>query len=88
MENEKREFKVGDIVLVKTWMNTTKYVINRVTKTQAISDVLNEDGTKRYSFKLRKTYYIWGEENGITRIGVTPVPIIAWNTNEYFLVEK
>ena len=88
MENEKREFKVGDIVLVKNWMGTTKYVINRVTKTQAISDVLNEDGTKRYSLKFRKTYYVWGEENGITRIGVTPVPIIEWNTNEYFLVEE
>ena len=56
-----KEFKVGDVLVVKNCFNTYKHTITRVTKTQAICDVKRSDGTG-YTARYRKVYEDY--ENG------------------------
>ena len=79
------EFKVGDKIRIKNCLSVNDIVINRVTKTQAMADVFNEDGSKRYTYKFRKEYDIWNKKT--MSIWVTPIPRIEWNTNSYFLIK-
>lgn len=78
-----KEFKVGDVLVVKNCFNTYKHTITRVTKTQAICDVKRSDGTG-YTARYRKVYEDY--ENG--KFHVDPIPYNMWNMNEYTVVPK
>ena len=80
---EQKEFKVGDVIIVKSWAGKHKYEVTRVTKTQAICEVKREDGTG-FTAKYKRKYSVYGSGN----YHVTPVPFIRWNTNEYTVVSK
>ena len=84
MFNEKqKEFKVGDVIIVKNWFGKRKHEVTRVTKTQAICEIKREDGTG-FTVKYKRKYLVG--ESGYCH--VTPVPFIEWNTNEYTVVSK
>ena len=80
---EKKEFKVGDVIVVKNWAATYRYEVTRVTKTQAICDIRRKNGTG-YTAKFRKEYSKY--DNGAFHI--TPIPRIEWNTNEYTVISE
>lgn len=92
-KEEKREFKVGDILLVSSWASICKYKVTRVTKTQAICEVKRSDGTS-FSSKYRKEYTVVSnddgkfetDENGRLMIFVHPIPYEQWNTKDYYLI--
>lgn len=78
------EFKVGDKIKMIAWYGSHIVVINRVTKTQAIADVFDNDGKIRYRYKFSKYYDIWDE--GTMRINVHPIPRVNYNTTDYYLI--
>ena len=83
IKTEHKQFKIGDKVIIKRRLGGDSIlIVNRLTKTQAICDVFNKDGKKRYSQKFRIDYT--KDENGYCC--VWPVPAIEWDTNIYKVV--
>ena len=82
-DEEQKEFKVGDVIIVKNWTGKRKYEVTRVTKTQAICEVKRDDGTG-FTVKYKKKYLAYG--SGYCH--VTQVPFISWNNSEYIVVSK
>lgn len=82
-ETENKEFKVGDVIVVKNCFTTYKLTVTRVTKLHAICDVKREDGTG-YTAKFKKVYSVGNSG----RCFVRPVPRIEWNTNEYTVISN
>lgn len=80
---EKKEFKVGDIIVIKNFATKYSIPVTRVTKTQAICEVKRKDGTG-YVQKFRKTY----EVSKGKHFYLDPIPRIEWNTNEYTVISK
>lgn len=80
---EKKEFKVGDVIVVKNWATTYKLTVTRVTKLHAVCDVKREDGSG-YTAKFKKEYEVTNSGNCF----VTPVPRVSWNTNTYTVISK
>lgn len=80
---EKKEFKAGDIIVIKNFTGKHSITVTRVTKTQAICEVRRKDGTG-YVQKFRKTY----EVSKGKHFYLTPIPRIEWNTNEYTVISK
>ena len=78
----KKTFKIGDVILIKTWLGEHKVKVTRLTKTLAICHVVRADGTS-YDYRFKKEYEIWNEET--KRAWVTSYPRQEWNTNEYFV---
>ena len=83
----KRDFKVGDVIVVKNFINTYSIKVTRVTKTQAICVVKRKDGTG-YTAKYKKTYSFTNCHDGTKHFYVTPIPRIEWNTNEYTVISE
>lgn len=80
---EKKEFKVGDVIVVKNWVTTYRLTVTRVTKLHAVCDVKRKDGSG-YTAKFKKTY----EESNNGKFFLTPVPRVDWNTDEYTVIPK
>ena len=84
---EKKEFKVGDVIITKNCFNTYKRTVTRVTKLHAICETVRKDGTK-YTSKFKKEYILYKNDQKQENCGkahLTPVPRIDWNTNEYYV---
>ena len=69
MNIEKKKFKVGDIVTIKNIFCKNTYVIERITKTCAVSS----------NIKFKIDYGILDDG----RFLVNRIPKIKWDTNEY-----
>ena len=79
----RKKFEVGDIIITKNFTGAYKKTVTRVTKTQAICDVIRPDGTG-YVAKYRRDYEVW--EDG--KCYVVPIPRIEWDQNEYSVIAK
>ena len=51
----KKEFKVGDIIVVKNWTGTHSLTVTRLTKLYAVCEYKRKDGTG-FTAKYRKSY--------------------------------
>ena len=85
-KTEKKEFKVGDMIITKNFTGISKRFVTRVTKTQAICVVKRADGTS-YTAKYRKEYEVW-ECDGKKHFHVDPVPRIEWDMNERSVITR
>ena len=79
---EKREFKVGDKILITSWYGTHTIQVTKLTKLHAVCEVKRTDGTS-YVSKFKKEYIVDGNY-----YGVTPVPKIDFNTNKYKVISE
>lgn len=82
----KKEFKVGDIIVVKNWVGTQSFTVTRLTKLYAVCEYKRKDGTG-FTAKYQKYYDVLEGESGV-HFNVTPVPRIEWNSNEYTVISK
>ena len=82
-EEAKKTFEVGDVILVKNWVNTYKLTVTRVTKLHAICDVKREDGTG-YTQKFKRDYSVFHNNKAFVR----QVPRIDWDQSEYTVIPK
>ncbi len=82
-ETENKEFKVGDVIVVKNCFTTYKFTVTRVTKLHAICDVKREDGTG-YTQKFKRGYSVFHNNKAI----VSRVPRIEWDQNEYTVISN
>ena len=82
-DTEKKEFKVGDVIITKNWCTTYKRTVTRVTKLHAVCDIVREDGTG-YTTKFKKEYQVYKDG----KAHLTPVPRIDWDQNEYTVISK
>ena len=85
MFNERqKEFKVGDVIIVKNLLGEQKYEVTRVTKTQAICEIKRENGTG-ITVRYKREYSVCGSGD---YYDVTPIPFIKWYANKYTVVSK
>lgn len=81
----KKQFKVGDVVIIKNCYGSSVEEVIRLTKTQAITkSIANEN----LLGKFRIDYIAYDIGDGKTHYSVTPVPYIEWDTNEYVVIAK
>ena len=85
-DSVKKEFKVGDIIVIKNWATTYSITVTRVTKLHAVCEYTRKDGTS-FTTKFKKYYDVFKGGAGV-HFHVTPVPRIEWNTNEYTVISK
>lgn len=79
----KKEFNVGDTVVIENWATTLSVDVTRLTKTTAVCRT--ENG---YEYKFKKEYEACEREDGSMFYYVYPVPRIRWNTNRYSVIAK
>lgn len=79
---EKREFKVGDKIVIMNWYGTHTIQVTKVTKLHAVCEVKRADGTG-YVQKFKKEYIVDGNY-----YGVTLVPRINFDTNKYKVISE
>ena len=79
---EKREFKVGDKIIITNWYGTRTIQVTRVTKLHAVCEVKRADGTS-YVNKFKKEYLVNGNY-----YNVTPVPKIGFGINKYKVISE